>query len=120
MSRTTLLGILCAGGLLVYQQGFHCAQAMPPEVAARGVLQRVIPEVADAFQLETIPQDDGHDVFEVESVDGKIIVRGSNGVAITSGVNWYLKYVCRCHLSFNGDQLDVPQPLPAVAEKIRR
>ena len=92
MSRTTLLGILCASGLLVYQQGVHCAQAMPPEVAARGVLQRVIPEVADAFLLETIPQDDGHDVFEVESVDGKIIVRGSNGVAITSGVNWYLKY----------------------------
>ncbi|MHB8973930.1 MAG: alpha-N-acetylglucosaminidase TIM-barrel domain-containing protein [Pirellulaceae bacterium] len=119
MSRTVLLGMLCVSGLLVCQQGLDGAQGLPPEVAARGVLQRVIPAVADAFQLETIPQADGHDVFEVESIDGKIVVRGSNGVAITSGVNWYLKYVCRCQLSFNGDQLAIPQPLPAVAEKMR-
>ena len=93
---------------------------MPADEAARGVLQRVVPEVADAFVLETIPPVDGRDVFEVESADGKIVVRGSSGVAIASGANWYLKYLCHCHLSFNGDQLQIPQPLPVVAEKIHR
>ncbi|MHB0958063.1 MAG: alpha-N-acetylglucosaminidase TIM-barrel domain-containing protein [Pirellulaceae bacterium] len=119
MNRITMVIVLCASGAVVVCQDLCHAQCTSPELAARGVLQRVIPEVADAFLLETIPQEDGQDVFEVESVDGKIVVRGSNGVAITSGVNWYLKYVCHCHLSFNGDQLNLTQPLPVVARTMR-
>jgi alpha-N-acetylglucosaminidase len=72
------------------------------------------------LQLEAIPAEAGLDVFELESVDGRVIVRGSTGVAIASGVNWYLKYYCHCHLSFNGDQLKIPRPLPVVPEKIRQ
>jgi len=41
---------------------------------------------ADAFVLETIPAENGRDVFELESRDGKIVVRGSSGVAMASGV----------------------------------
>ena len=114
------LAILCIGRLSSCGREVSAGELVRPEQAARGVLQRVIPEVADAFVLEAIPPADGRDVFEVESADGKIIVRGSSGVAIASGANWYLKYVCHCHLSFNGDQLDIPRPLPVVTEKIRR
>ena len=119
--RIRVLAMLWVGGFVF----FSCGRAIPadeserPEQAARGVLQRVIPDAADAFVLEAIPPADGHDVFEVESADGKIVVRGSSGVAIASGANWYLKYLCHCHLSFNGDQLNIPRPLPVVTGKIR-
>ncbi|NLX57054.1 MAG: alpha-N-acetylglucosaminidase [Planctomycetaceae bacterium] len=117
--RLRTIFLLCVAGLLCGWSRVQSAEAVAPEQAARGVLQRVIPEVADAFDLEVIPSAAGRDVFEIESVDGRLVVRGSSGVAIASGVNWYLKYVCHCHLSFNGDQLDIPRPLPGVAEKIR-
>jgi len=96
------------------------AAAATPEAAARGVVERLLPEAADRFVLESIAADDGRDVFELESRDGKIVVRGTSGVAIASGVNWYLKYYCRCHVSFCGDQLRLPDPLPAIDETVRR
>jgi len=96
------------------------AQAATPEETARGVVERLLPEAAGQFVLESIPAADGRDVFEIESRDGKIVVRGSSGVAISSGVNWYLKYHCHCHVSFCGDQLRLPSPLPAVEKKLRR
>ncbi len=120
MTRLAMMAVLCAGVVANCQRELRAGSATAPHVAARGVLERVIPEAADQFVLETISPADGHDVFEVHSADGKIVVRGSSGVAIASGVNWYLKHVCHCHLSFNGDQLSIPRPLPAVTEKIQR
>jgi alpha-N-acetylglucosaminidase len=70
--------------------------------------------------LETIPAQDGADVFELESRDGKVVVRGNDGVAIASGLNWYLKHYGHCHVSFCGDQLNLADPLPAVPQKVRR
>ena len=98
---------------------FVCAEETTPDRAARELLQRMVPELAEELQLEVIPAEAGRDVFELESVAGRVVVRGSTGVAIASGVNWYLKYYCHCHLSFNGDQLKIPRPLPAVPEKVR-
>ncbi|NQT38150.1 MAG: alpha-N-acetylglucosaminidase, partial [Planctomycetes bacterium] len=108
------------GCLIVLFATAGIASAATPEEAARGLLQRILPDRVDEFVLQTIPEEDGQDVFELESVDGKIVVRGSDGVAIASGVNWYLKYYCQCHLSFNGDQLDLPETLPVVGEKVRQ
>ena len=51
------------------------------------------------------PPENGRDVFEIESRDGKIVVRGSSGVAIASGWNWYLTHYCHCHVSLWGNQL---------------
>ena len=91
-----------------------------PDAAARAILQRLAPAKAELFLLETIPAENGRDVFEIESRDGKIVIRGSSGVAIASGWNWYLMHYCHCHVSLWGNQLRFPDPLPAVPEKIRR
>ena len=96
------------------------AWAASPDEAARGLIRRLVPAKVGAFVLETIPAENGQDVFEIESRDGKIVIRGSSGVAIASGWNWYLKYYCHCHVSLWGDQLSLPDPLPVVPEKIRR
>jgi len=72
------------------------------------------------INLEQIDSDNGLDVFEIEADDGKIVLRGNNAIALSSGFHWYLKHVANCHVSWNGDQLNLPNPLPAPAEKIRR
>jgi alpha-N-acetylglucosaminidase len=49
-----------------------------------------------------------------------ILVTGSDPVAVASGINYYLKYVANCSISWWGDQLsNLPDgPLPKVAEDI--
>ena len=35
------------------------------------------------------------------------------------GLNWYLKHYCHAHVSWYGNQLDLPDPLPPVEPKVR-
>ena len=85
------------------------AQA-PPEQAARDLVRRVLP--ANAFLVEIIAADQGRDVFEIESSGDKIVLRGNNGVAVGSALNWYLRYYCQCHYSLKSQQMHLPHPLP--------
>jgi alpha-N-acetylglucosaminidase len=85
------------------------------------LLKRLLPGDTEHFIFETIPQKNGQDVFEIESKDRKIIIRGNNGVSMASGLNWYLKYYCHCHVSLNSncEQLNLPRPLPPIKTKER-
>lgn len=87
--------------------------------AAKSLLRRLLPEQADRFVFETIAADNGRDVFEIESRDGKVVIRGNNGVAMAMGLNWFLKHHCHCHVTWCGDQLNLPQRLPRVEPKLR-
>jgi alpha-N-acetylglucosaminidase len=96
------------------------ARADDADAAARALIHRLLPAQADRFAVETIPADNGHDVFEIETRGKKVVLRGNNGVAIASALNQYLKEFCHCDISWDcGDQLNVPKPLPAVPAKIR-
>lgn len=90
------------------------------ESAVRDLVDRVLPGRGDAFVLETIPAGEGgRDVFEIASRDGKVVLRGSSGVAMASGLNWCFKYHCNTHVSWCGNRLDLPEslPMPADAER---
>ncbi len=87
--------------------------------ASTALLGRLLPKQADEFVFRVIPPDEGRDVFEIESRDGKTVIGGNNGVAMAMGLNWFLKYHCHCHVSWYGDQLNLPRPLPQVLPKIR-
>jgi len=91
---------------------------MAPTSAGK-LLKRLLPEYADLFVFEVISPVYGRDVFEVESSNGKVMIRGNNGVAMAMGLKWYLKEYCHCHVSWNGNQLNVPVPLPQVQPQIR-
>ena len=102
--------------------GLFAADVRPsqPVDAVRALLQRLIPSHADRFVLEVVPGQKRMDVFEIETRDGKVLMRGSSGVALASGVGWYLKHCCHCEVSWCGDQLHLPDPLPLLEKKIHR
>ncbi len=88
--------------------------------AARELIARVLPHRSSSFIVELIPADAGRDVFEIESQKDKIVLRGNNGVAVAAGLNWYLKYYCNCHFALKAQQMQAPDPFPAVHPKVRR
>lgn len=83
-------------------------------------IQRVLPGYASWFDVEFIPKDaDDKDVFEIESINGKIVLRGNNGISVASALNYYLKNYAHCSITWNGTNLNLPHPLPEVTVKIQ-
>ncbi|XP_061667165.1 alpha-N-acetylglucosaminidase isoform X3 [Syngnathoides biaculeatus] len=63
---------------------------------------------------------DSLDVCELRSTkNNKIVATGNSGVSVASGIYNYLKYFCNCHVSWSGDQLDLPRPLPKLSGVLR-
>ena len=86
---------------------------------AQNLIARLIPDQSASFICESIADDQGKDVYEMESRDNKIILRGNSAVAMASALYHYLKEFCHCHVSWNGDQLNLPAVLPNIPNKIR-
>ena len=108
--KLKLLAIFC---LLIVRATF----ADEPVMA---LIKRVAPAYVAQFVAKDIPAVDGRDVFEIESADGKIILRGNSPLSQAVALNWYLKYYAHCHVSLNGRQLNLPAKLPAVKEKVQQ
>jgi alpha-N-acetylglucosaminidase len=96
-----------------------CSVAQDIVKTSGELIQRVIPTHRRYFSVQPIPSVNKRDVFEIESVNNKIILRGNNPVAVASALNWYLKYYCHVQQSWCGDNLKLPETLPPVKEKIR-
>jgi len=86
------------------------------------LIGRVLPGHREAFAIEEIPDENGLDVFEVEAgEDGRIVLRGNNGVSVAVAFHWYLNNVARVRYGWEAaGPLVIPGRLPLPAEKIRR
>ncbi len=108
-----------AGALAIILFSTATYAATPPEQAAASLAKRIMGRAGSAIRFEQIPADAGKDVFELESRDGKTVIRGNSALSMAVGLNWYLKYYCHCSVSLNGSQMNLPKPLPVVPEKFR-
>jgi len=112
--RELFLLLLVAG---VWAAG---ARAESPGDAAKALVARVLPAHAAQIDVELIPVEAGGvDVFEVETIGGRLVLRGNTGVSVGSALNWYLRHVAHGQFSWDGDNLALPARLPPVAAKVR-
>ncbi len=77
-----------------------------------GLLERIDAGASDKFLIDLVS--DETEYFELDQENDKVVVRGTNYVAIATGINWYLKYYLNIHLSWNGMKANLPAVLPAV------
>lgn len=84
------------------------------------LVRRNMGKHASSFAVEFIPRENDKNVFELDFKGGKIVLRGDNGVSIASALNYYLKYICYCDISWCGTQMKLPNIMPQVNSKIRR
>ena len=92
----------------------------PVLISTNELIERVLPGYSNQFTLEVITSKNNQDTFEIEEVDGSIVLRGNNQVAIASALNWYLKYTCNAHMSWCGEQMNLPSKLPFPKEKVNK
>ena len=118
----TLVVALLSCWTLLSSSTVDCAfprQKGDPVTAVQGLVSRVLgKQYVTGFMYEVIdPTSDGRDVFELDvSSNNKPVLRGSSGVAMSSALNHYLKYLCNCSVTWGrdgtGDQLKLPSSLP--------
>ncbi|GGG87009.1 alpha-N-acetylglucosaminidase [Parapedobacter pyrenivorans] len=89
--------------------------------AAEALIKRILPSKAAQFEVIIGHIGEGsEDFFKIQSKRNKVVLKGNSPIAVASALHWYLKYVCGCHLSWNSDQLDLPDLLPVDFESIVR
>lgn len=87
--------------------------------AIRSLLHRLAPSVADRFDFEELAGEK-KDVFELQTVDNRIVIRGNSANSMAVGLNHYLKYYCNTSVSwYLADPVQLPAILPAVDGKVR-
>ena len=109
--KLLLLSVVCLMAQLLFAQ-LNIA-------ASTALINRVIPKYASHFVVQPLLQQ-GQDVFEIESKGGKIILRGTTGVAVASALYYYLTEYCHCQITWNGTNLKLPAVLPVVRDKIHK
>lgn len=98
----------------------NCSTNESPYIkAVYGLIERVTPGYSEQFELQLIEKDGDSDVYEIEKGNGKIILRGNNAVSLATAYNQYLKYTCKVHMSWLGDQMNLPEKLPMPETFVR-
>nr|XP_034181027.1 alpha-N-acetylglucosaminidase [Osmia lignaria] len=99
----------------------HVKPRILPEVqaeAAKGVAERLLGiERARLFAMTVDPNCGpiGKDTFVIRKNSlEQIEIVGTSGVAVTWGLHYYLKRYCNVHVSWEGNQLNLPSTLPNV------
>src|SRR5215469_18192685 len=82
--------------------------------------ERVVPWLAKNLVLISIPKEHGRDVFELETKNGKLIVRASGAPSAAMGLNHYLKYYCHRSVSHVGNNISPVRALPALPQPVHR
>ena len=85
------------------------------------LLDRIAPGKCSKFEFQEIASSDKKDVYEVDAADGKIVIRGNNNNSLAAGLGYYLKYICRTTVSWDGaDPVQLPAVLPLPPKKVRK
>ena len=87
-----------------------------------GIIERRIgAEYTDWFDFALCQNPhEGHDFdyFELSYCNGRILIKGNNGVSLCVGLNHYLKYYCKVNISQVGDQVRMPESIVALDKPI--
>ncbi|XP_065341007.1 alpha-N-acetylglucosaminidase [Cloeon dipterum] len=83
------------------------------------LLGRLLPTRQHEFEIHVDPliSESGHETFRLlkRPGDKQVVVTGNSGVAASSGLNYYFKYLCRCQVNWEAhSQLNLPSTLPIV------
>ncbi len=84
------------------------------------LLARISPNLEGKVIFEKIGPVGCVSIFELETKDAKLTVRGNDLSSMTAGLSWYLKYFCNSGTYWGDHRNPIPSELPTLAKKIRK
>jgi len=82
------------------------------------MIERLMPEKSDLFLLKIIPSM-GIDSFHIQSQNKKILIEGTNALAMAKGLDYYLHNYCHTTISwYVNDPVIIPAILPEVTTPV--
>lgn len=83
------------------------------------LIKRVLPKHYTQIEYEFCDNENGKDVYEIDSRNGKLLLRGNNCVSIASALGYYLKNTAKVNISWCGGNMNLPEKL-VMPSKIRK
>lgn len=85
------------------------------------LIERILPGHSDQFRIGSLPAEEGREIFELSSENGRIVIKGTDALAITKGFNHYLNHYGNIRVSwYAADPVPVLKELPLVETVIRK
>ncbi len=78
----------------------------------RAFIERVLPEHKDRVEYSYIDTCNGCDVYEIDWIDDKLVLRGNNKISISAALGFYLKHTAKVNISWCGGNFKLPEKLP--------
>ena len=85
-----------------------------------GIIERRLGEQYKSWFTLELAEGGEYDYFELSTTDGKVHVKGNDGVSLATGINHYLKYYCKVNLSQVGDQATMPETAPVIEGTVHK
>lgn len=86
-----------------------------------GIIDRTIgAEYRSWFTFELTDEASKTDFFELRDVNGKIHIRGNEGLSLTTGLNYYFKNYVKVHISEQTMQVNMPASIIPIGKIIRK
>lgn len=83
------------------------------------LIDRILPGKSSQFIISDLKKEGNQEAFELSSYKGKIIIKGTNELAIAKGFDWYLNNYCHIRVSwYKADPIIAPDVLPMVDTKV--
>lgn len=79
-------------------------------------MQRVLPQHHEQVVCQMCDSIDGKDVYEIDYVDGKLVLCGNNFISIAAALGQYLKYDAKVNISWCGNNIQLPKILPKATK----
>ena len=80
---------------------------------------RIMGKQSSMLRFETL-KDEPKDVYEIETVRNRVVIRGNNANSMAMGLNRYLQDYCLTQVSwYDFNPVELPETLPTIPEKIR-
>jgi len=87
--------------------------------SAEALAERVMGDRHKSVRFESL-KGEHKDVYELESVNGHVVIRGNNSNSMAMGLNRYLQEYCLSQVSwYDFNPVELPEVLPAVPSKVR-
>nr|XP_054920694.1 alpha-N-acetylglucosaminidase-like [Dermacentor andersoni] len=89
------------------------------QATVEGLLRRLVPQWESRITLHVFQgaKDQREDMFVLETFNNSVSITGSSGVAVATGLYYYLKKFCNVHVSWSGTQTKTASGKPPLVPK---